>query len=304
MRLINLSIFSRKSGFQFEERWVTVDLHVHSVYSGGELTPGEILKSVQTALLDAVAICDHNEVKGALEAQSIGRSNPDYPLVIMGQEISAGDHFHFLLLGSRAPGEVSRNRLVEKVREHHDTGGAVILAHPWTMPKSSWAMGCLKDLITANLLDGVELFNSAATEVSKCSSEMRSFWEEWVAPNNLGVAGGSDFHYRKQGRSLGAGRTYLKILGPGEAGILEALRARRFVAGLFGPKCLNLDWIGSGTNLIFGAEPWFGELKQLRDYLRNYLEGSGIFDPNRKRFLVGMLEGGHFQLVRDLVFGY
>lgn len=40
------------------------DLHTHSVYSDGTLTPSEILRLAQDLNLSAVALCDHNTVSG------------------------------------------------------------------------------------------------------------------------------------------------------------------------------------------------------------------------------------------------
>jgi hypothetical protein len=266
MRLVNLPLpFQYKMGSRWRGRWVSIDPHIHSIYSGGSFTPLEILKFAQSELLEAVAISDHGEVKGAIEGQAIATGNPELPQAILSQEVSAGDHFHLLAIGSKeAWPNVSRGKIVEKIQEHHHAGGATVLAHPWTMPRNSWAAGCLKDLITGNFLDGVEFFNSAVMEFFKESASfIRYFWDEWVVPYNLGIVGGSDFHYPRQGRMIGAGRTYLKVFNPGENGIIEALRARRSVAGLFCQRHLDFGWIGTGNSLIFGAEPWCGELKQL-----------------------------------------
>lgn len=43
------------------------DLHVHSVYSDGTLTPSELIRLAETLGLSAVALCDHNTVAGLPE---------------------------------------------------------------------------------------------------------------------------------------------------------------------------------------------------------------------------------------------
>jgi predicted metal-dependent phosphoesterase TrpH len=306
MRLVNLPFpYQHKMGSRFKGRWVSIDLHIHSVYSGASFTPLEILKFAQSELLEAVAISDHGEVKGAFESQAIAGGNPELPLAILSQEVSVGEHFHFLAIGSKEPwSNVGRGKIVEKIQEHHQAGGATVLAHPWTMPRNSWAAGCLKELITGNFLDGVEFFNSAVIEFAReATSYIRSFWDEWVIPYNLGIVGGSDFHFPRQGRKIGAGRTYLKVYQLGEDGIIEALRARRSVAGLFCNRHLDFGWIGAGNNLIFGAEPWCGELKQLKVNLKNQVAESYLFDQNGKLFLGRLIEAGHFQYVQDLLVG-
>lgn len=282
--------------------WVSVDLHVHSVYSGGSSTPAEILNLSRTALLDAVAISDHHEVRGALEGQTI-KPEICWPQLITAQEVSAGDHLHLLLIGSReALPETNRVLLAEAVQRHHRAGGAVVLAHPWTMPKNSWAREWLLELIIEGCLDAMEFFNSSILELTRENSySLRALWEEWAVPYNLAVTGGSDYHYVKKGRRIGAGRTYLKVSRPGEKGVLEALQSKRSVAGLFDCRRINLEPFGMGESLYLGGEPWLQEVKNtivnLRDrILRHYYD-----NPFQEKFLLNLLDTGHFNRVAELL---
>jgi hypothetical protein len=285
-------------------RWVSIDLHVHSVYSGGTLTPLEILNEAGSALLDAVAISDHNEVRGAIEGQIIAQANPGLPLVLASQEVSAGDHFHFLLAGSTRPqADVGRGKLAEILELHKRSGGVVLLAHPWTVWRKGWTQGCLRELVGAGLVDGVELANASLLELSNNErSILRNIWDEWVLPHNLAVVGGSDFHYRDKGRRIGAGRTYLKVFQPGEAGILEALAARRSIAGLFGCGTDALPGLRYGALILWGNEPWRDELYGLIGTLRARLQCLCRIHPNGRNFLIRLLDAGHFQPVEDLLF--
>jgi hypothetical protein len=289
---------------QVGECWIMADFHIHSTYSGGSLTSGEILKMAQSQLLDAVAISDHDDIRGAQEGQTIAAGDTTLPLVIISQEISLGNHFHFLIIGGNQQhwGEINRSQFVEKFTEHHNTGGAIILAHPWTMPKSSWASAFLKEIVEKRLLDAVELYNSSILELPpENSMVVKAFWEEWVMPYNLGVVGGSDFHYHRQGRYLGSGRTYLKVMLPGERGIIEALRNRRCVAGLFSCHAFDLGWLGAGNGVIFGAEPWYGELQRLVGELKAVLKESRFLKPSHKQYLSKLMENGNYQMVRELL---
>lgn len=285
-------------------RWVTADFHIHSTYSGGSLRPVEIIKMARAQFLDAVAISDHNDICGAEEGRMLAATDNKMPQVLISQEISLGNHFHFLIIaGDQEHWEdTNRNQFLEKFAAHHYRGGAIILAHPWTMPKSDWARGFLEEIIANQLLDAVELFNGSILELSaeNCSL-MRKFWEEWVAPNKLAVVGGSDFHYYRQGRYPGLGRTYLKVLRPGENGIIEALHNRRCVAGLFSHRYFDLGWLGKGNGALFGAEPWFGELKQFVADLQNILQKSRLLKPGVKKHLSLLMEGGHYQMVQELL---
>jgi predicted metal-dependent phosphoesterase TrpH len=285
-------------------RWVTADLHVHSSYSGGSLTPAELLVLGGAQLLAAIGIADHDRVEGAAEGERFAESNPGYPLVIPAQEISLGDHFHLLAIGSReAWGGNNRKQLSEKLKIHHDNGGAVILAHPWTVPKTSWAAGCLRELLNGNVIDGIELFNASLLEFPNGESQLKPVWEELVVPHRLGVTGGSDFHYHRQGRRLGTGRTYLKVSRPGLAGIIEALRERRTVAGMFSYRPFDFGSFGAGYHVLLGNEPWYGELKRMAVGLRNQIKRFPKWNQEKQKILNRLMVGGHYQFVGDLLEG-
>lgn len=282
-------------------RWQCVDLHVHSIYSGASFTPLEILNRAGAAFLDAVAISDHNEVRGAIEGQIISGSTPGLPTVLSSQEVSAGDHCHFLLVGSmRAQADVNRAKLPEILYKHRQTGGAVILAHPWTAFKNNWFKGLCRELLAGNLLDGMELYNASVLELTQ-DAWVRELWEDWIVPNQLAVAGGSDFHYRNKERKIGAGRTYLKVYEPGEKGLMDALRSRRCVAGLCGDFQIDLPGVKVGGNVYLGQEPWWSEFWDLINVLRYRVAQRERADSPAACFLLQLIAAGHFQAVADLL---
>jgi hypothetical protein len=304
MRLINLRRTSVILNPIAGERWVMADFHIHSTYSGGSLTPYEILKIAHSHLLDVIAISDHNDIRGAEEVRKLAAMDPQTPQTILSQEISLGNHFHFLLIAGLQENweSVGRNQFMEKFAAHHQHGGAIILAHPWTMPKSSWAKGFLKEIISAHLLDAVELFNSSILELTPDNYPViQNFWEEWAVPNQLAVVGGSDFHYHRGRRFPGSGRTYLKVQGPGEKGIVEALHNRQCVAGLFSYRPFDLGWLGKGNGVLFGADPWFRDLKRLIGQLQEIIKQNRYLKPSLKNYLTSLIEGGHYQMVRELL---
>jgi predicted metal-dependent phosphoesterase TrpH len=63
------------------------DLHTHSNFSDGTLSPGELLKAAQTAGLSAVALCDHNTVAGLPDFLAAAAASPVE--AVPGIEISA-----------------------------------------------------------------------------------------------------------------------------------------------------------------------------------------------------------------------
>jgi hypothetical protein len=285
-------------------RWISIDLHVHSVYSGGTLTPLEILADAGSSLLDAVAISDHNQVRGAIEGQIIAQTNPGLPLVLGSQEVSAGNHLHFLLTGSARPQpDVERNKLPEILRLHKRDGGAVLVAHPWTAWRTGWNRGCLGELLAAGLVDGMELANASLMElVNSDRSMLKDIWDQWVLPYNLAVVGGSDFHYRGKSRRIGAGRTYVKVFQPGESGILEALSARRSIGGLLSGGSFALPGFRIGGAVFWGNEPWSADFLGLIRTLQAKLQSQSRINPNRSSFLMRLLDAGHPQPVADLLF--
>lgn len=290
---------SNKKPYQ-KGRWVTADLHIHSVYSDGGFTPAQILKYAELHFLDVVAIADHSEIKGALEGKALAEKHLELPLTITAQEVSAGNRFHFLLINSSKPySEFTRDNILDSLVEHRRLGGITVVAHPWTMPNSKWTRSCLQDLIAADLVDGIELFNSAALEISDIRTVWQRIWEEWIGPNKLAVFGGSDFHFLHKGRYIGTGRTYLKVYSPGERGILEALRARRCVAGLFGNSTNGED--STSTGLLWGQEPWSNDLQLFRENLHKRLVGLNRYDPAYRRLFSALFEAGHYQYLADLL---
>lgn len=61
-----------------------VDLHIHSYYSDGTMSPKEIIDCAKKKKLNYIAITDHNEIAGSLEATKI-----DSSFVIPGVELDA-----------------------------------------------------------------------------------------------------------------------------------------------------------------------------------------------------------------------
>ncbi len=62
------------------------DLHVHSTYSDGTLTPAELVSLAEKQNISAVALCDHNTVDGLKDFINAGRNND--VITIPGIEIS------------------------------------------------------------------------------------------------------------------------------------------------------------------------------------------------------------------------
>jgi len=51
-----------------------IDLHIHSVYSDGTMTPAEIVAEAVRRGASGIAVCDHNVIGGTLEAQPLAEA--------------------------------------------------------------------------------------------------------------------------------------------------------------------------------------------------------------------------------------
>jgi hypothetical protein len=137
------------------------DLHIHSTYSWDSVSSiRAILKYVsENTDLDVIAITDHNEIRGALEAQQLA---PSYGVqVIAGSEISTVEG-HLLAYF------IERNimeglPLIETIQRVRDQGGICVAAHPMARGASSLnaeaIRGAFNHPATAGVLVGIETFN-------------------------------------------------------------------------------------------------------------------------------------------------
>ncbi len=75
----------------------TIDLHLHSTYSEGDLSPGQIIKRAKKEGFAVVAIADHNTIDGVTEAIKLGKK--EKIVVIPGVEVYtefSGKRLHLL----------------------------------------------------------------------------------------------------------------------------------------------------------------------------------------------------------------
>lgn len=139
------------------------DLHIHTSYSyDGTATVAAVLAHVaRHTNLDVIAITDHDEIDGALEAVELA---PHYGIeVIPGSEVSTVEgHLLALYITERVPPKLS---LVETVEYVAQLGGICVAAHPG----GRWAW-CLKEyhlrhaLSRPNIGDtlvGLETYNAS-----------------------------------------------------------------------------------------------------------------------------------------------
>ncbi len=105
------------------------DHHIHSKYSTGESTSEipDILDVARRVGLGGVAISDHNQIRGSLEA--VSRYSTHGLVVIPSVEISSSDgHIVGLGLKELVERDLTAEETIEKI---HRAGGLAIAAHPY-----------------------------------------------------------------------------------------------------------------------------------------------------------------------------
>ena len=140
------------------------DLHIHTTYSmDGTASIRETLASAVRAGLDVIAITDHDEVHGALEARAI--SNEYGIHVIPGAEVSTSEgHLVVLFIDRNIPAGMSLIDTLICVRE---MGGIAIIAHPDQPSPTSISMQSILKVLehreAREVLHGIEVRNMNPT---------------------------------------------------------------------------------------------------------------------------------------------
>jgi predicted metal-dependent phosphoesterase TrpH len=191
---------------------IEVDLHMHTDHSGDCATPVEVL--LQTARdrgLGAIAITDHNEVSGALEAAAIAESLDDLK-VIVAEEVKTAEQGEVigLFLKEKIPKGLTMAETIAAIREQ---GGLVYVPHPFDRFHSVPDYEHLLDIVEE--VDLLEVFNPRVALTAFNEEAVRFAGKYRIIP-----AAGSDSHVAQ---GLGSVRQRIHDFdGPAE--FLEAMR--------------------------------------------------------------------------------
>ena len=161
---------------------IDVDLHMHTSHSHDCATEPEALVDHCIAQgLGAIAITDHNEISGALEAAALGK-----PItIIVGEEVktSQGEVIG-LFLTERIPPRLSMAETIDEIQRQ---GGLVLMPHPFdrmhTIPDTATL---LREL---DRIDIFEVYNSRLLFESFNDDALR-----FATKYNLVQSAGSDAH--------------------------------------------------------------------------------------------------------------
>jgi predicted metal-dependent phosphoesterase TrpH len=190
-------------------RLIDVDLHMHTDHSYDCATPVEVLLAQARAQgLGAIAITDHNEVSGALEA----RAKADGIKVIVAEEVKTADQGEVigLFIEERIDRGMTLQQTIAEIRRQ---GGLVYVPHPFdrlhSVPDYEHLLDVLDDV------DAIEVFNPRVA-IAEFNEEAVRFAAKYRIP----AGAGSDAHVPQ---GLGSVRIRMRDFdGPDE--FLQSLR--------------------------------------------------------------------------------
>ena len=201
-------------------RVLEVDLHAHTRFADGFLSPFDLVIQANRRGLDALAITDHNILFPALMGRFYSRHFGG-PTILTGEEITTRDyHVHGVGIEERIDASLPLDKVIDEV---HRQGGVMIAAHP---VKRFWTA-----LVPARpKFDAAEVMHPIAFGSRDGGwrwSEMREYYEEARAKGQpLTAVASSDYHFFSP---LGVTRTLVFAASEKESDVLDALKKGRTV---------------------------------------------------------------------------
>jgi predicted metal-dependent phosphoesterase TrpH len=191
---------------------IEVDLHMHTDHSPDCATPVEVLlETARDRGLGAIAITDHNEVSGALEAHRIAEGMDDIK-VIVAEEVKTAEQGEVigLFLEEKIPKGMTMAETIAAIRAQ---GGLVYVPHPFDRFHSVPDYEHLLDMVEE--IDVLEVFNPRVA-LTAFNEEAERFARKYrIVPG-----AGSDSHVAQ---GLGSVRVRIHDFDGSEE-FLEAMR--------------------------------------------------------------------------------
>jgi len=195
-----------------ERPLIEVDLHMHTDHSPDCATPVEVLlETARDRGLGAIAITDHNEVSGALEARRIAEGMDDIK-VIVAEEVKTAEQGEVigLFLEEKIPRGMTMAETIAAIRAQ---GGLVYVPHPFDRFHSVPDYEHLLDIVEE--IDVLEVFNPRVA-LTAFNEEAERFARKYrIVPG-----AGSDSHVAQ---GLGSVRVRIHDF-EGSEEFLEAMR--------------------------------------------------------------------------------
>ena len=225
--------------------FIHVDLHMHTDHSPDCATPVDtLLETAKEVGLGAIAITDHNEVSGALEA----RERADGIKVIVSEEVKTADQGE--VIGLFIEEKIERGMtLDETIAEIRRQGGLVYVPHPFDRMHAVPDYEHLLDVVAD--IDAMEVFNPRVA-FSAFNEEAARF----AAKYRIVAGAGSDSHVAQglgsvmiRMRDFDGAEEFLESLR--DADIVRKRQSLLYVQAL---KFIQTKGPGSGSKRKSGKE--------------------------------------------------
>lgn len=153
-----------------------IDFHTHTHHSyDSVMKPEKILRLAKKRGLNGIVICDHNTIKGGLEAQKINKDE-DFLVIVAAEIATNGGDVTGLFLHK----EIESRDFHDVVQEIRSQNGKILLNHPYK--------GHDLSKIDLSEVDFIEGYNS------RLSIEDNNKAIKLAKENNIQILAGSDAH--------------------------------------------------------------------------------------------------------------
>lgn len=200
------------------------DLHIHTRVSDGMASISDVLEYVEHRTdLDVIAITDHEDVRGGLEARELAVRRGYRFEVVVGAEITTLQGHVVAIFVEQTPPSF---RPVESTLDAiHGGGGVAIVPHPLSWLTRSISQRTLDRLQQGSgpRFDAIELANPSPAGLRTRERAIRLNDERWRLP----ATGSSDAHHLPH---VGTGWT--EFLGTSARDLLDAIQSGATVAAM------------------------------------------------------------------------
>lgn len=162
---------------------IKCDLHIHSKHSFDSMAnPRRIVDIALKRGIQCIAIADHGNINGALEAAEYVKTNSLPILIIISEEVKSksGDILG-LNIKESIPDHLSAPESIKRI---HEQGGLAVVAHPF----GRWC-GFKENLENyLDQIDGIEILNASVFAGNETAAA-------FAKKHNLAFTAGSDAHF-------------------------------------------------------------------------------------------------------------
>ena len=197
---------------------IRADLHTHTRFSKDSLSNIDaVLDAAVARGLGAIAVTDHDSIRGALAAQERANERGLALQVIVGEEVSTneGDLLAYFVKRRIAPGP-----LEEVLAEAERQKTVCASAHPYDFARHGIALEKLPARLLAKM-DCIEAFNARVPLATMNAGAMK-----FALAHKKAILAGSDAHHPSE-----IGGAYVEFAGVEKLDAAAFLHARRVIGG-------------------------------------------------------------------------